>query len=62
MSWSANAVLNPAEGDSLFFVTVNLDTGETAYATTFEDHQENVQKLWQWIHENGTSAQPTPGN
>ncbi len=50
---SIRAVLNPAEGDWLFFVTVNLDTGEMAYATTFEDHQKNVQKLQAWI-----AAQP----
>lgn len=51
---SIRAVLNPAEGDWLFFVTVNLSTGETAYASTFEEHQQNVQKLQQWIN-----AQPT---
>jgi UPF0755 protein len=50
---AVRAVLNPAEGDWLFFVTVNLDTGEMAYATTFEDHQKNVQKLQTWI-----AAQP----
>jgi UPF0755 protein len=50
---SIRAVLNPTVGDWLFFVSVNLDTGEMAYATTFEDHQKNVQKLHEWI-----AAQP----
>ena len=51
---SVRAVLDPAEGDWLFFVTVNLSTGETAYASSFEEHQANVQKLQKWIN-----AQPT---
>ncbi len=52
---SVDAVLHPADGDWLFFVTVNLDTGETAYASTFPEHQQNVQKLQEWV-----SAQETP--
>ncbi|NYI40878.1 endolytic transglycosylase MltG [Demequina lutea] len=59
---SIRAVLNPAEGDWLFFVTVNLDTGETAYATTFAEHQANVQKLQQWVSEHAASVPPDPGN
>lgn len=51
---SIRAALSPAEGDWLYFVTVNLDTGEMAYATTFEEHQKNVQKFHAWI-----AAQPT---
>ena len=46
---SVDAVLNPAEGDWLFFVTVNLTTGETAFASTFLEHQANVMILQQWI-------------
>jgi len=46
---SIAAVLNPAEGDWLFFVTVNLETGETAYASTFVDHQQNVMLLQAWL-------------
>ena len=59
---SVRAVLNPAKGDWLFFVTVNLDTGETVYASTFPEHEKNVQKLQQWVAEHATSAQPTPSN
>lgn len=58
---SIRAVLNPAEGHWLYFVTVNLDTGETAYATTFEDHQANVQKLQAWINAQPTLEPPLPG-
>lgn len=46
------AVLNPADGDWLFFATVNLQTGETLFAATLEEHNANVAKLRQWIQEN----------
>jgi len=45
---SIAAAVSPAAHNYLFFVTVNLDTGETAYAETFPEHQVNVQKLHQW--------------
>lgn len=50
---SIAAAAAPTASDYLFFVTVNLDTGETAYAATFPEHQKNVQKLQAWI-----AAQP----
>ncbi len=46
---SIQAALHPADGTWLFFVTINLDTGETAYATTFPEHLANVEKLRDWI-------------
>ncbi len=36
------AALNPAEGDWKYFVTVDLETGETKYAETLEEHNRNV--------------------
>lgn len=45
---SLDAVLHPADGDWLFWVTVNLDTGETLFASTYDEHQENVQLLRDW--------------
>ena len=36
------AALNPADTDFLYFVTVNLKTGETKFAETFEEHEQNV--------------------
>ena len=48
-----DAVLAPADGPWLFWVTVNLDTGETRFAETFADHQANVQVLREWQAENG---------
>ena len=49
---SIDAVLAPAEGDWLFWVTVNLDTGETLFATTYDDHLANVALLRAWQEEN----------
>jgi len=49
---SIDAVLAPAEGDWIFWVTVNLDTGETLFATTLAEHQENVALLRAWQAEN----------
>lgn len=36
------AALNPANTDYLYFVTVNLATGETKFAETLEEHNRNV--------------------
>jgi UPF0755 protein len=49
---SIDAVLAPAEGDWLFWVAVNLDTGETLFATTYDDHLANVELLREWQAEN----------
>jgi UPF0755 protein len=46
------AALSPTEGPWTYFSTVNLDTGETKYATTFEEHQANVAELQRWIADN----------
>lgn len=36
------AALSPPETEDLFFVTVDLDTGETKFAPTREEHDKNV--------------------
>ncbi|MCU1433258.1 MAG: mltG [Actinotalea sp.] len=43
-----DAVIAPADGPWLFWVTVNLETGETRFAETFTEHQNNVQLLRAW--------------
>ncbi|HEY0117716.1 MAG TPA: endolytic transglycosylase MltG [Cellulomonas sp.] len=45
---SIDAVLNPTPGDWLFWVTVNLTTGETLFANNLDDHNANVDKLREW--------------
>jgi UPF0755 protein len=42
------AAINPAQGSWLYFTLVNLDTGETAFANSAEEHQANVKKLQAW--------------
>jgi UPF0755 protein len=46
------AVLNPADGPWRFFVVVDPDTGETRFAETAEQHQQNVLLFQQWLREN----------
>jgi UPF0755 protein len=48
-----DAVLDPEPGPWLFWVTVNLDTGETLFAETFAEHNANVQLLREWQAQNG---------
>lgn len=45
---SIDAVLSPAEGDWLFWVTVNLDTGETLFADTYPEQLENEKLYDAW--------------
>lgn len=42
------AVLAPADGPWLFFVVVDLETGETAFSETLEEHEAAVTALQQW--------------
>ncbi len=47
-----DAASHPADIDSLFFVTVDLDTGETLFAATLEEHNANVAVFQQWCQAN----------
>lgn len=49
---SIDAVLAPADGPWLFWVAVNLDTGETLFTDSFTEHQENIEKLNEWLAAN----------
>jgi len=46
------AVMHPATGDWLFWVAVNLDTGKTKFAVTYQEQIENQKELaaWQKAH------------
>lgn len=46
-----DAVLHPADGPWLFFVTWNLDTGETIFSSTADEHQAAVDKWLNWMDE-----------
>ena len=43
---------HPDEGDWLFFVTVDPDSGETKFATTQREHDNNVKEFEQWCADN----------
>lgn len=47
-----DAAHDPTEGPWFFFVTVDLDTGETLFAETFEEHQRNDAKRVAWCKDN----------
>lgn len=49
---SLEAAVNPADGDWLFFVTVNLETGETKFATTAAKHKTYVAEFQAWCQAN----------
>ncbi|MBS6345977.1 endolytic transglycosylase MltG [Alloscardovia omnicolens] len=46
------AVLEPEEGNWLYFVTVNLDTGETKFTDSDAQFEEYVKELRQWEVDN----------
>lgn len=58
---SIKAAVEPAETDYLFFVTVNLNTGETKYATEYADHLKNVEELRAWVRDNQTTTESSDG-
>ena len=50
------SAMNPAEGDWLYFVTVNLDTGETVFTTNNADHNRAVEQWRAWCRDNPDSG------
>lgn len=47
-----NAVLNPEDGDWLYWVTVNLDTKETKFASTNNEFLIHKQEFLRWYNQN----------
>lgn len=58
---SIEAVLNPEEGDWMFFVTVNPTTHETCYTVTHAEHLECTAKYQQWLRDNPVTNEPEEG-
>jgi UPF0755 protein len=46
------AAVQPEKGKWLFFVTVNLETGETKFANTKAEHDQNVAEFQNWCQAN----------
>lgn len=56
---SIDAVLSPADGTWLFWTTVNLDTKETKFENTLDEHNADVAELIAWMNAHATpSATP----
>jgi UPF0755 protein len=51
-SLAIDATLNPVSGDWLFFVTINLASGETKFSKTLAEHESWVVFLRAWEREN----------
>ena len=51
-----DAALNPVDGPWLFFVPINLATGETVFSTTADEHQVAVDRLFAWCDESAENA------
>ena len=51
---SIDAFLDPPPGDWFFYVTVDLVTGDTRYAVTYDEHLTNVELLRAWLRDNPT--------
>lgn len=47
-----DSVINPANGDWLYFCTVNLKTGETVFSTSYSEHLRAVAQWLKWMKEN----------
>ena len=51
-----DAALHPADGPWLFFVPINLATGETVFSETVDEHQAAVDQLFAWCDESAENA------
>lgn len=47
-----DAAMHPADGPWLYFVTVNLATGETVFTNTYSEHQKAIEQWQAWCREN----------
>lgn len=50
------AALNPADGNWIYWVTINLNTGETEFSSDEAGFNASVAKLRQWCSDNGNPA------
>ncbi len=51
-----DAAINPADGPWLFFVPINLATGETVFSTTAAEHEAAAAQLRAWCRESEENA------
>ncbi|QEO10137.1 endolytic transglycosylase MltG [Protaetiibacter larvae] len=51
-----DAAVHPADGGWLYFVTVNLKTGETVFSNTLAEHERAADQLYAWCKESDENA------
>jgi UPF0755 protein len=51
-SLAIEAALRPADGDWLFFVSINLKTGETVFSETLAEHEKAAELYRAWLRAN----------
>ncbi|MBD3940981.1 endolytic transglycosylase MltG [Microbacterium sp. NEAU-LLC] len=51
-----DAAMHPADGPWLYFVTVNMDSGQTEFTTTYNEHLKFVKQMQQWCSEHPDSG------
>lgn len=47
-----SAAMHPEDGPWLYFVTINLHTGETQFSETYEEHQQGISSWHEWCRSN----------
>ena len=47
-----DAAINPEPGDWLYFVAINLNTGETVFSETLAEHERAAELYYQWLRDN----------
>ena len=47
-----DAAMHPEDGPWLYFVTIDLSTGETQFSETSEEHQAGIEKWREWCRAN----------
>jgi UPF0755 protein len=51
-----DAAMHPAAGTWMYFTTVNMNTGETVFSTTYSDQEKAVQQMRTWCKANPNSG------
>jgi UPF0755 protein len=51
-----DAAMHPTDGDWMYFVTVNLDTGETVFTSNIRDHERAIAQWQAWCKEHPDSG------
>lgn len=58
VSGTIDAAANPADTNYYYWVTVNIETGETEFNETYAEHVEDVQQFQQWCEDNPGVCSP----